>query len=440
MRVGRATNKATVEARHQRGTAAMAFERQVCRRLNLIIRCRKPINRLVAATSERYLTPSSQSSSYRYYFQSISQASTINTARFALHLQRRSCTLITMTGKRSRPSEKNLPLRRSKRNKSSADDESSLPQHDTEQLAAVVPEEWDSEGEDCELHVYEARADTRGEMVYLRVGKTFEFELERDKSHRASLVLIRNYDATRELTSTELQVRSQYVRKALRKVIGTYPGINLNTSGRITIPDPPMCLFHYRDELEAYAKSSADPTLESHMRLCLGYMKKALKRQILHYEATMQIGSADLGLEHQHLWMAYKPGTLLYEKVGGVEIISRLRYISAVKKADSNEVDYWVLAAAQINHNGQEFGYIRHTVNIHQYDGCRPIRRLRAFPLHLHPDEQRIRLDLAARGRKFLSLSGIHFLLYDGMATILGPSGGQFGKLHVNVISQTNYL
>lgn len=78
------------------------------------------------------------------------------------------------------------------------------------------------------MHVYEERYDSRGEKIRLRVGVTSDFEIPREKSHRAALVLCRDYDYDRELLGTDLQIRSKHIIRALQQVIRFDPDINFH--------------------------------------------------------------------------------------------------------------------------------------------------------------------------------------------------------------------
>ena len=104
---------------------------------------------------------------------------------------------------------------------------------------------------------------------------------------------------------------------------------HLLTFGR-PIREPPMCLFHYRRELEAYVKTSRTPLIRNHLKLLLGYMEKTLEREIRQYGATFENRGVDASLEHQYLWMGYKPGELLYAVMDGTVCVSRLVNISKV--------------------------------------------------------------------------------------------------------------
>jgi Domain of unknown function (DUF7025) len=313
----------------------------------------------------------------------------------------------------------NLPFRKSKNvaqehdSKSEEGEKEEKKQTLEEQLASVVlDEEAGSDGEDCELHVYEERLDTRGETVVLRAGTKSEITPPKNKSHRACLVLTRHYDSERKLDYTELEIQSRHVIKALQKVIGTYEGVDL-TSNPVTILEPPRCLFHYQDKLREYAEASVSQQVKSHLQLCLQYVEKTLHQEIKIFQSSVLKASSP-EIDHRNLWMVFKPGCLVYEKKDGIERVSRLRSMHNVEEIYSHEIKTWHLLTERIHYIGSDIGLSHHGLKIDRYEGRKPVWELTAVPLDFHPEEERIRHDLLERGRKFISLCGIRHCFYDG--------------------------
>lgn len=308
---------------------------------------------------------------------------------------------------KTQPAKKPLSARKTKSNR------------DLRDLTLSEPQSHDGEGEDCELHVYEERFDTRGQKTLLRVGTKTNLNVAEDKSPRACLVVIRRYSYLKELVQTSLEVRSPYVRKALRDVVKAYPGVAMNSTGRIVIHDEPRCLFHYQDEVRAYVRTYGHTEMERHVELCLQYMTITLRKEVSIYDETVEKAPKNAGLEHQDLWMAYKPGAILYEIIDGKVALSRLlsmefREGKLHNRERNNQEDFWELDTKVIRCQGSAFQYCSRIATIYKYEGSKPFTELHIFPLNYHVDHQRIRDDLISRGRKFTSLLGIHYQLYDG--------------------------
>jgi hypothetical protein len=82
----------------------------------------------------------------------------------------------------------------------------------------------------------------------------------------------------------------------------------------------------------------------------------------------------------------------------------------------------WQLDAEQIVCNGKDFGYFTVTLHIQPYDGYRALQNLHVLPLEYHPEKERITSGLIERGKRFISLLGIHYRWYEGSALALSES------------------
>ncbi|KAK6860718.1 hypothetical protein PG995_004354 [Apiospora arundinis] len=301
------------------------------------------------------------------------------------------------------------------------------PTNDLDRLSELIKseEEYGSDGEDCELHIYESRVDTRGERVILRAGTKRDLSTATKKrSSQAALVVTRFYNqwSPQKAHRTELEVQSKYLVIALRNVVGDYSGVDF-TSKTVCFVEPPRCLFHYRDDLQQYAEASDDNTLKDHMQLLLQYTQKVLSQETKTYDSFLSGRLLAPELEHSRLWILFKPGCFVYEKLDGIESISRLRSIEGEREKTGNtdRLVSWILFSERINLVRGKIGLTRHQVKISRYDGRRPIFYLSAVPLQFHPEEDRIKLDLLERGRRFISLSGMNHCYYDGTANVFKP-------------------
>ena len=277
------------------------------------------------------------------------------------------------------------------------------------------------EGAKCELRTYESRYNTRGELILLQSGCRTELGAETDSSCEAALVLTRFYDISKELLSTRLDIQSPHIKTAMREVVRSYPEVNINSSGHILIFDKPRCLFHYRSELEAYASMLQDQIAQDHVAFCLRYMKNSLRREMISYQNSMQEKKVIPGLEFQDLWMAFKPGALLYQKLKDVDVICRLKKMHEMKPFQVPP--FWELTTEVLMCWGRRFEYIHEDVRISHYDGYKPLRELKIFPLEYHQQQESIKATLLQRGEKYVSLRGIHHCSYEGLADITPPYG-----------------
>ncbi|KAH8694493.1 P-loop containing nucleoside triphosphate hydrolase protein [Ilyonectria robusta] len=146
-------------------------------------------------------------------------------------------------------------------------------------------------------------------------------------------------------------------------------------------------------------------------------MAQTLSKEITGFDITVRGATAEPALEHRNLWMAYKPGVLLYYKRNGIEGLLILRQMDFKKRKDTR-LDSWGITSYFIKSNGDSVGHVRHFVIVQHYDGCKPLCQMPIFPLCFHPEKERIASDLLERGKKYLSMLGVHHRFYDGVAKL----------------------
>lgn len=90
------------------------------------------------------------------------------------------------------------------------------------------------------------------------------------------------------------------------------------------------------------------------------------------------MASSRPGLGHHLLWMAFKPGQLLYQNIEGVGVLSRLRLFFMDRRDSPNNHQpprfrRWVVEAETLKCDGMSVGHIRRVTLIHSYEGIRPL-------------------------------------------------------------------
>jgi hypothetical protein len=288
-----------------------------------------------------------------------------------------------------------------------------------------LPEESidsNSAGLKCELKTYEARYNVRGERVALQVNTRRVIEEQTSRDHESGFLVTRFYDKEKALECTELEIKSPYAKAALRSVISQYPGINFH-SKRVVLRDIPKCVFHYRKELEAYKETLNNAQASDHILFLLEYMYRSLKFQMLDWSNLMESNLFPPGLYFEDLWMAFRPGGLIYTRLeGGHRVFQLIHMIRCMCPNPHCEKRKWVLKVKYITFDGTDFGYVNRELEIHPYDGYVPLNWLSLFPLEYHIDHASISRALLERGQKFVSLQGIHHQSYQGLADAMPPS------------------
>jgi hypothetical protein len=216
------------------------------------------------------------------------------------------------------------------------------------------------------------------------------------------------------------------MKAAIKAVIPAYQGHDISTR-HIVLRDEPRCLFHYRTELQAYGTTLEDRDAAEHVFYLLRHLQNTLWMEMYNFSAFMEDPSLIPSLDFINLWMAFRPGDLIYtpdnapSKFAGqgraYRFVEMERCRCDVPACPNSE---WTLTLDGITSDGVMIGHRREKVAIQPYDDFRQLQELPAFPLKYHPDEQDTRQRLVARGAKFVQLHGYHYRRYSGIAALFG--------------------
>jgi hypothetical protein len=266
-----------------------------------------------------------------------------------------------------------------------------------------------------EIKAYDSRFNSRGERSLLQAGVSRRAQEPRDVDSDSAFVLVRVYDRSKDLEYSEMVVRSPYIRQALKAVIKSYPGLSFDT-GKVVIRNELRCIFHYRAELQAYGMQLQDEIAAQHLVFFLNHMYGTLSREISSYFAFIEHPSITPGIEHEFLWMAFRPGDLIYMREKDIHRILELENVIYNPWATR-----WRLHLKKVAFDGESWGYSSVYVSIHWYEGYKPLKSLRAYPLKFHPEADIIMQNAISRGMKYVGLPGIHHFNYIGLAESLAP-------------------
>ncbi|KAL8403740.1 hypothetical protein RB594_008845 [Gaeumannomyces avenae] len=218
--------------------------------------------------------------------------------------------------------------------------------------------------------------------------------------------------------------RNQF--KALREVIGSFPGISFFTD-EITLGFPPRCLYHYRSELQVYADKlkEEEPGSEGavHMVVLMDFINEHFADTIKEAE---NLGKEGL-ISYDLLWTIFRPGMLIYSTVLGQ---ARAFKLNSYAYQSTTCGEFLALQCQHVDFDGDDFGTRQTSLPVRRMEGAVPIDALSSFPMLLHPNPEQATRELLERGRKWEAHAGQHFVQYRGVA--LDSEGSRF-----NVDSRT---
>jgi hypothetical protein len=264
----------------------------------------------------------------------------------------------------------------------------------------------------CERKIYEVHYNSRGQQFTILVKADGSWNIAKchDLDQDSALIWTKFYTQGHDIERSELLIQSPFLVSALQEVITEYPGVNIQSKA-IVVRGLPECIFHYRTELQKYGAGLVDLAPRKHLGLLLQHCFNALKLHLDRFYSSM-IFSNSPGLNFDDLWMAFRPGDLLFQDTDGR--INATRLVSMRRSNPST----WQLETLKVSFDGTNIGYEQAACEIQQYDGYVSLDQLPIFPLKYHTDEENLRLKLEQRGRNYVFSFGAGFKTVCGCGQI----------------------
>jgi len=117
------------------------------------------------------------------------------------------------------------------------------------------------------------------------------------------------------------------------------------------------------------------------------------------------------------LWALFKPNTLAYTSTYGTADEPRAFKIEYAEKEFSFLKGEWYnIEGRYLEYDGKNWGFGSMDAEVASFKGARKITSLACYPLMYHKDEEKMRNQLIERGKKFVSLQGVHYKSHEGLA------------------------
>ncbi|EME85702.1 uncharacterized protein MYCFIDRAFT_107808, partial [Pseudocercospora fijiensis CIRAD86] len=225
------------------------------------------------------------------------------------------------------------------------------------------------------------------------------------------LVITRRYNMMGLLESTILEIQSPTLCQAVRNMVSYYPDQSFRVGATIKCEDPPKLIYYHRRELAAYkARNDIDERTKRQIKLLLGFLHAHIGNQIEQYEAFLAAGM----VKFSHLWMMFKPGSLVYE--GETQ---QIFYLKKAEYAETTCGEVYVLECEYVDYNGEKIGKVARTLKINAFGTPREVDILAFRPLSLCADSEGIAKNAMARAQRFLQLRGIHNLQHNRKGRVM---------------------
>ena len=176
-------------------------------------------------------------------------------------------------------------------------------------------------------------------------------------------------------------------------------------------------LYHYLPELEAYRTKLSDDVGQGgaelkHLNLLVDFMKSKYASTTDRLIPLIKNGEIIYDL----LWALFKPNTVVYTTCLDTEKGLCFRFDRGDEKMSSAGVTYFHMECRYLDYDGVVFGEVSTALGVAKFADVKRIVTPDAFPLAYHPRRSEMRTGLVARGRRFVTLLGVHHLQYHGNA------------------------
>ncbi|KAK4121562.1 hypothetical protein N657DRAFT_577644 [Parathielavia appendiculata] len=238
----------------------------------------------------------------------------------------------------------------------------------------------------------------------------------------------RTFDWEGKYKATIVDIKSKLLRECLQDVIGDIKGVSLVDD---TPKLDPNMLFLYLEDLQNHMKElkKAKPakgdkherkkeqkrieTKRQHLKVLIKYINKDYADVKNSLYPMLENGLITFDL----LWALWKPNTLAYTTTYGSHDEPRVFKVEMAEKHHGlMRGDYYYIEGKYFEYDGKQFGFGSMSEDIGDFRGARKITSLGCYPLKYHKNEAQLRKDLVERGKKFVSLSGVHYKSHQGMA------------------------
>ncbi|KAF8587999.1 P-loop containing nucleoside triphosphate hydrolase protein [Ramaria rubella] len=236
-------------------------------------------------------------------------------------------------------------------------------------------------------------------------------------------VVIREIPREDEDTSFRIVVKSPYLLKACKDVIGEVQGVSWNAvplqlDPKLLIAFLPQ-LQTYRDGLEAKTQATEEErNVMATVDVLLEYFRKDYRSTLASIENNTSHGEITFEL----LYAIFVPRSIMIttNPVTGELQALQLASVSLVTTAAGVPVYSLLLEGIDVDDSdssrgSQGFARIQNRIMVCPFAGTIQITSLEAYPIQYHPREAELRQSLLARGRKWAEIAGdIHHMYYKG--------------------------
>ncbi|KAH8688097.1 P-loop containing nucleoside triphosphate hydrolase protein [Ilyonectria robusta] len=223
--------------------------------------------------------------------------------------------------------------------------------------------------------------------------------------------MAKNHGDGNPLMLHSVVVQNQVIKDLLAEVFHGYNGITTGLNKLVF--RAPFRPFYYRwklfaETIDRYKKKGHDAA--PFAQLLYNIIELELRETMDEIEDLKN----NLVITYQHLWAIFEPGVRVYSSYEGHD---RFFLVESCQYVAEPVVPHLAINVKFIDWDGSRFGYASTTLQINAFSGTKAIADLSTYPAKFHPYKEEVEKAAMTRGKKFCSLSGLHYKAYSGMIT-----------------------
>ncbi|EJU02297.1 P-loop containing nucleoside triphosphate hydrolase protein, partial [Dacryopinax primogenitus] len=242
-----------------------------------------------------------------------------------------------------------------------------------------------------------------------------------DKYREYCFTVYRKFNSDNTDSFTLIHIKSPFLKKAGKAVIGNIPGVSWNPA----VIDPQILLAwlpYMRKHLDTLKTNEAptedETTMITHLTILVEFLESEYQSTLEQVSGLVPHGEVSFEL----LWAILLPRTLMYTSCSTTDQSRAVELIGAELHTPWPSPHYWELdcryvdSCASMSDEHAKFGHAKMTIRIPLFKGSAKITSLAAYPMKFHTRQDELRAKLIARGKRWVQLEGMHHLAYDGVS------------------------
>ena len=261
---------------------------------------------------------------------------------------------------------------------------------------------------------------------------TLKESAEEDDGEFAEFAFLvrRKFDWENKYLNTVVDIKSKQLRAVLQVVMKDCKSVSLEAEEPTMDPN---ILFLYLEELRTYYKKTlrAQIKAESKKKRPKKKLIKQLEQQRSLCKTIVQYIDEDYADTKKTLYPLLEAGNITFDLLWAIFTPNDIAVTSAYghweeprcfqvdyahKYSSMTRGEWYTVEGRYLEYDGKSYGYGDFEVDIESFKGPRKITSLAAFPLRFHRDPEGLRKKLIERGRRFVALDGMRYMLHNGIA------------------------